>query len=91
MQRRQLIATTAGAIATAGVSILALPAGAQTTPVGTAAQDGKPLNVPAHLQNASSGPFATQPWDNRQQIDSGRYIVASRLETALSPHRGIRT
>ena len=75
MQRRQLIATTAGAITLAGTSILTLPAGARNTSLVTAAHDGKPLNVPARLQNASSGPFATQPWDNRQQIDSGRYAI----------------
>ncbi len=75
MQRRQLIASTAGAIATAGASMLAAPAGAQQTPVANAAQGGNPQSVPAHLQNSSSGPFATQPWGDRQQIAGSRYAI----------------
>ena len=62
-------------MATAGVSILAAPAGAQNTSVAATAQDGSPLGVPAHLQNSTSGPFATQPWDARQQINGGRYAI----------------
>ena len=75
MQRRRLIASTAGAMDKAGVSMLAAPAGAQNTSVATTAQDGSPLSVPAHLQNSTSGPFATQPWDARQQINGVRYAI----------------
>lgn len=31
--------------------------------------------MPAHLQNPTTGQFATQPWDARQQINSGRYAI----------------
>ena len=75
MQRRYLLATTAGTLGAAGMSMLALPSNAQTKSVGVSAEDIKPMTTPAHLQNSSAGPFSTQPWGGSQRIDAGRYTI----------------
>ncbi|MEO8280106.1 MAG: dienelactone hydrolase family protein, partial [Ideonella sp.] len=33
------------------------------------------MTTPAHLQNNNTGPFSTQPWSGRQQIDAGHYTI----------------
>ena len=39
------------------------------------AEAPRATTTPAHLQNASAGPFSTQPWGEHSRIDAGSYVV----------------
>jgi len=69
MERREMLVTTAGAIGAAALSMLASRTDAN------AQVHNQSSGTPSHLQNASTGPFSTQPWGDRQQIDTGRYTI----------------
>ncbi|WP_168164790.1 alpha/beta hydrolase [Variovorax sp. PAMC 28711] len=49
------------------------------------AEESGAASTPAHLQNASAGPFATQPWGEHSRIDAGSYAV----ERVRYPSQGV--